>query len=345
MEAGSFVGKIRKYSVLCFLIPLITINLCLFLYKIMGDIEPYANIQWDQKIIKTNYKDFSKAHESLSFLNCPKYEFKTTNYDKEGKKLGENDNWIFESKELSLLHIGKIELEYNQNLNIKCIKNKRLTYFIVNNFKFLDKFLLSAKKNNKVGFSSNVKMPYIYGEVSISRTARYFPASIIFKPFIVLSALFLFLYWRNNFKLFENLKSKSVIDNFSKIFFYFGVCSSIFLALHALFLGLEYNSKLFLGIRRIIITSFIFTEIIAQIFLTLNLFKLKENLKVYVNNTIIKIKIIFVSMVFIITFLIFALLALGDPETSTKNILEWNYFSILLIYYMLSWLLWKKAKS
>ena len=57
MEAGSFVGKIRKYSVLCFLIPLITINLCLFLYKIMGDIEPYANIQWDQKIIKTNYKE------------------------------------------------------------------------------------------------------------------------------------------------------------------------------------------------------------------------------------------------------------------------------------------------
>ena len=344
MNTGVFVGKVRKYSVLCFLIPLITINLCLFLYKVMGDIEPYANIEWDKKLIKTNFKDFSKAHKSLSYLNCPKYEFTTTNYDKKGEKFNEKDYWIFESKEFSSLYIGEIKLESNQNLNTKCIKNKRLLYFIVNNFKVLDKLLLSAKKNNKIGFSSGIKTPYLYGEVSISRTARYFPATLIFKPFIVLSALFLFLYWRNNLKLFKNLKNESIIDRFSKTFFYFGLFSSIFLALHALFLGLDYDSKLFSSIRKIIITSFILTEIFAQIFLTLNLVKLKNNLEGYVNNIIIKIKIVFVCIVFVITCVIFILLALGDPETYIKNILEWNYFSILLIYYMLSWSLWKKVK-
>ena len=38
--------------------------------------------------------------------------------------------------------------------------------------------------------STTIKNPYFYGEVSISRTARYFPATMIFKPFIILSAFF-----------------------------------------------------------------------------------------------------------------------------------------------------------
>jgi len=344
MDAGGFVGKIRKYSVLCFLVPLITINLCLFLYKVMGNIEPYANIQWDQKLIKTNYKDFMKAHESLSYLNCPKYEFTTTNYNKVGEVFDEDDDWIFKSKEFSALYIGTIKIESNQNLNTKCIKNKKLPYSIVNTFKILDKFLLSARKNNKVGFASGVKMPYVYGEISISRTARYFPATLIFKPFMVLSALFLFLYWKNNFKLFENLKSKNIIGKFSKTFFYFGLFSSAFLALHALFLGLEYDSKLFSKIRNANIILFVFSEILAQVFLTLNLFKLKKNLESYLNNLILKTKFIFVSIVSIATCLIFAMLIFENLETSTKNILEWNYFSILLIYYILSYLIWKKVR-
>ena len=149
------------------------------------------------------------------------------------------------------------------------------------------------------------------------------------------------LYWRNNLNLFNELKNKNLFKNFSKKFYYFGILSCIFLILHALLLGLDYDSKLFSKIRRIIIVSFIFFEILAQAFLTKTLFKLKENLNNYTNLIIIKIKVIFVSIIFLITFVLFIILASVDLDTNIKHILEWNYFSILLLYYFLSRLLWK----
>ena len=71
-----------------------------------------------------------------------------------------------------------------------------------------------AKNKNKVGYPE-IENPYFYGEVSISRTARDFPNNFIFKPFIVLSAIFLFIYWKNNFNLFNELYNKKVIEKYS----------------------------------------------------------------------------------------------------------------------------------
>ena len=200
------------------------------------------------------------------------------------------------------------------------------------------------KKKNSSGFAK-IENPYLYGEVSISRTARYYPAILIFKPLLILSAIFLFLYWRNNLSLYKELKNKNSLNEFSKKFFYFGVLSCIFLTLHAFFLGLTFDSKLFEQIRKLIIILFIVFEVLAQIFLTKTLYKLKEGLKNYINPLILKIKIIFVTSVFFVTCLVSYLLVLGDLSTSLKHILEWNYFSVLLVYYFLSVLLWRKFKT
>jgi len=43
---------------------------------------------------------------------------------------------------------------------------------------------------------------------------------------------------------FLNLENKNILSKFSKKFFYFGIFSCIFLALHATFLGLDFDSKL-----------------------------------------------------------------------------------------------------
>ena len=120
-----------------------------------------------------------------------------------------------------------------------------------------------------------------------------------------------------------------------------GVLSCTFLMLHATFLGLDFDSKLFSKIRRIIIILFIFFELAAQISLTRNLFKFQEELQEYIKPLILKIKIIFLIIVFSITCIAFVILTFGDPSTAFKHILEWNYFSFLLIYYLLSRLLWK----
>jgi len=156
-----------------------------------------------------------------------------------------------------------------------------------------------------------------------------------------LSAIFLILYWKNNLNLFNGFQNKNILSKFSKKFFYLGALSCIFLILHASFLGLDFDSKLFSIIRKLIITLFIVFEICAQFFLTINLLKFKGELIEYINPLILKIKITFVAIVFFVTCAIFALLVWGNLSSSIKHVLEWNYFSILLVYYLLSRLLWK----
>ena len=111
--------------------------------------------------------------------------------------------------------------------------------------------------------------------------------------------------------------------------------------MHAALLGLDIDSKLFTQLRKIIIASFIFFELSAQILLTRILFKYRNELKKYTHLLIIKIKMTFISVAIFLTIIIFALLAWGDLSTNMKHILEWNYFSALLFYYLLSRLLWK----
>jgi len=48
--------------------------------------------------------------------------------------------------------------------------------------------------------------PYIDGGVSISRTARYFPTYLIFKPAMFLTSYLLIIYWLSNKKIIENFE-------------------------------------------------------------------------------------------------------------------------------------------
>ena len=50
MTLVKLVKKIRNYAVASFLVPLITINSCLLIYKYMGEIKikEYPNLNWNQ---------------------------------------------------------------------------------------------------------------------------------------------------------------------------------------------------------------------------------------------------------------------------------------------------------
>ena len=211
----------------------------------------------------------------MTFANCPKYKVIETNITTDNqtiKDTSENANLI---KNLRASNkIKSIIFKQGKIKNDRCVKNNRFVYLLLNNFSALDKILVNAKEKNPSGFA-NIKSPYFYGEVSISRTARFFPSILIFKTLIILSSILLFLYWKNNLNLFNELKNKNILVNFSKKFFYFGIFSCIFLMLHAIFLGLNFDSKLFGITRRLIIILFIFFEIFAQILLTKNLFEFK----------------------------------------------------------------------
>ena len=354
METKLFVKRIKKYSIISLLLPLIVINSCFLLYKFLGNTDTYFGAKYWDKAYTEFLLDENRAvifkREASNFTNltdCPKYIY--NGYYKAKKDDGTfitdtSDSWSsplfttifpgYKASEIIFVY------EKTEILNQRCVKNNKFAYFLLSNFNSLEKILINSFKKNTSGFAA-IKNPYLYGEVSISRTARYYPATFIFKPFIVLSAIFLFFYWKNNLNLFNNFKDKKILVNFSKTFFYLGSLSCLFLAMHAIFLGIDFDSKLFAQIRRSIIILFIFFELAAQIFLTKNLFKYKEEIKKYINIFILKIKITFVAFVFILTIVSFSFLAFTDLSTEMKHILEWNYFSFLLIYYFLSRLLWK----
>ena len=343
MQSFNFIKRIKFYSVLSFLVPLIAINSCFALYKLFGDFDTFSNYDWGKEKVQYSYDKYLKisSSENRSFTNCPKFIYKTFYATKDNQIIEANDENIdlIEKELWENNNIASIFYKQQQILNKRCIKNNQFVHLIIKNFSSLDKILAKGKQDNSAGFAQ-IKNPYFYGEVSISRTARFFPSILIFKTLIILSSILLFLYWKNNLNLFNELKNKNILDKFPNTFFYLGMLSCIFLILHAAFLGLDFDSNIFSKIRRLIIILFILFEVSAQIFLTRNLYKFKEELKEYIRPLILKTKIIFVSTILVITSVAFIILVFYDPSTPFKHILEWNYFASLLFYYMLSRLLW-----
>ena len=326
MTANKLVQKIRKYAIISFILPLITINSCLLLYKFIGGMNYtiYANYNWDKSEHSYTYNEFKEIRKNRSaykFTNCPQYKHSVFyNSDNDDVTIKTNKN--------------------KENLNYECIKNYPSSYSLFKKISWVEKIFIRAIQTNPSGFAK-IKNPYVYGEVSISRTARNFPMILIFKTFIILSAFLLFLYWKNTLNFFTFLRNEDALIKLPKKYFYFGMLSCVFLTLHAIFLGVDLDSKLFSKVRRLIIILFIVFEVVAQILLTINIFRFKKELKKYINPLILNTKIFFVTIVFFITFIAMIILTFGDPSTAFKHSLEWNYFAFLLLYYLLSRLLWK----
>ena len=106
--------------------------------------------------------------------------------------------------------------------------------------------------------------PYFDGGVSISRTVRYYPLYLIFKPAMFLTSFLLIRYWLN---------TKNIIEHFNKDYphtkkiIFFGLSSAILLTVHSIFLGIKFDNDLYKLFRRVVMLSFIIFELIAQAYL------------------------------------------------------------------------------
>ena len=186
--------------------------------------------------------------------------------------------------------------------------------------------------------------PYFDGGTSISRTARNFPAYLIFKPAMIFTSFLLIKYWLITKKIVENINNSQQISNY---FVIFGISSAIFLILHSIFLGVKFDFsdelyknfyKLF---RRLIILFFIIFELIAQIILVYSLFKIKDKIYIYIKYNVLKIKIILV-IILALTALASLPIITSSGNTQIKHALEWNFFLGIIFFYFLTFLMWKK---
>ncbi len=184
---------------------------------------------------------------------------------------------------------------------------------------------------------SNPTFPYVDGGVSISRTARTYPTYLIFKPSMIFASFLLILYWIKTNKLINNFQNLEK----NNLFKTFGILSAIFLIIHSIFLGIKFDYDIYKFFRRFVLLAFIIFEIVAQSLLVIRLFKLKSLIKNYFNNYVLILKIILVTILVLV-----AVLSLPIVVTSGnvyfKHALEWNYFIGVILFYLLTFLFWKK---
>ena len=146
-----------------------------------------------------------------------------------------------------------------------------LCLIISQNPEFLENTIFSVDQIGRSEFA----IPYLDGSLSISRASRTFPQYLIFKPAMFLTAVLLFVYWKNNNQLVNNLNS----SNFNHKFKTFGILSAVFLVIHSILLGVKFDIQIYKLFRRVVLLLFIIFEIIAQGILVYQFYKLKSKLE------------------------------------------------------------------
>jgi len=180
--------------------------------------------------------------------------------------------------------------------------------------------------------------PYLDGGVSISRTVRDFPLYLIFKPAMFITSYLLIRYWLN---------TKNIINHFNqdyihtKKIIFFGVGSAILLTIHSIFLGIKFDNDLYKLFRRVVMLSFIIFELIAQAYLIKFFYEIREKLVNYINIIYLKIKRILITVLITISVVSLPFLPF-DNFKFLKHAIEWNVFLGVIIFYLLTFLMWKK---
>ena len=211
-----------------------------------------------------------------------------------------------------------------------------LCLFISVNYQIFDNTFLSVDQIGR----TNPTFPYFDGGVSISRTARTYPAYLVFKPSMIFASILLILYWIKTNKLINSFEDKKNRNNTFKTF---GILSAVFLIVHSIFLGVKFDYDLYKFFRRFVLLSFIIFEIVAQSLLVYRLFKLKSLIKKYINNYVLVLKIILVSILVIVA-IVSLPIVVTSGNVHFKHGLEWNYFVGVILFYLLTFLFWKRVE-
>jgi len=210
-----------------------------------------------------------------------------------------------------------------------------LCLFISVNYDILENTIFKVDQIGRSGFT----IPYIDGSLSISRASRTYPTYLLFKPGMIITAILLIKYWMANGKLFKKINNKLNKRNY---FVLFGIGSAIFLILHSIFLGINFENDFYKFFRRFMLLGFIIFEIIAQALLVINIFKIKKKIDSFINKKVLTLKIILVLILIIVAVLSAPILN-SSEYVHFKHALEWNYFLGVITFYLLTFLIWKKT--
>ena len=350
-----YINRLKKVSFWLFIIPCIAIifsvlvNNLLVVFKFKQTMERGLPVNYEQNFPLTIICDeknfycskFNPKKVKFNFENCEKFQIEYA-FLIEGRIIN-SKSYLYEkfdsglSKQLFEDRIVKKTYRHTKILNDRCIKNSKLYSF----YKIFPApfYLIEKIRNNKnyTPATSGAVNPFIYGEVSISNVVKRFPISNFFKPLLFMTSFLMIFYWITYHKIFTSLDKSKKINNFT----IFGVFSGLFLFFHFYFLGTKIDNEIFNQIRKLILVLFILFEILAQFFLTKRIYLSLDQINKYIFKKIFLIKIIFVSFIVISSVFIVTILIFFNLDSKIDYILEWNYFLLLLFFYLLSFLLWR----
>ena len=345
----NYIRRLRIIALLLFIMPAVALvgSLLVHNYLLSFNFGPDYNYNFKENLpgnkvsilcneennycAKLEFEKLNKLNECLPYKNIEYY----TNEDGIVVKIISNEDIKNYSKKIFL----KIELI--DELNSNCIlSSTNSTYY--NLFPSFFEMIYEIKNNKNINLgTSNTVNPFIYGETSISNIVKRYPINLFFKPLLYISVIFMISYWIYYNKILKNFFNSS--KNF--YFFNFGILSAIFLFLHVFFLGWTFESEFLTKLRRSFVIFFIFFEVLAQAFLIKKIFFIKDKMKKYLYSIVVYLKLLFVLTICLATVSILIILMIYDLSSRVDYILEWNYFLVLLFFYYLSFLMWKKLKS
>jgi len=206
--------------------------------------------------------------------------------------------------------------------------------FVSQNYEIFEETIFVVDQLGRSAFS----IPYLDGSLSISRASRTFPQYLIFKPAMIVTAITLYYYWKNNNDLVNKFKSTSINYKFKT----FGILSAIFLAIHSIFLGIKFDFQIYKLMRRVVLLLFIIFELIAQGILVYHFLKIKEKISNLINKKVLFLKAVLVSILTIVAILSLPIL-LNKGNTHFKHALEWNFFVGVILFYLFTRFFWRRT--
>ena len=205
-----------------------------------------------------------------------------------------------------------------------------LACFFLPVFTVIISYLISIKLNLVA-----TCIPNFEGCTSISRVGRYEPVKFFFKPMMYFYALSIFFFW-NIF-----LQEIKIIRIKSKYLIILTFITVIFLCLYITFLG---ESKVYSFFKRIGIYFYILSIVILQFSSNKMLIKNKKKLSKFFNYKIVKFNYYLSSFLVISGLILLPILIIKiDTFPQIKNIISWNYFLLIQLFFLLFFISLKKS--
>ncbi len=196
-----------------------------------------------------------------------------------------------------------------------------LACFVLPVFTVIISYLISIKLN-----LVTTCIPNFEGCTSISRAGRYEPVKFFFKPMMYFYAIFIFYFWNIFLKEINNTKieTKNLI-----ILTYITV---IFLCLYITFLG---ESKVYSFFKRIGIYFYILSIVLLQFSSNRILINNEKKLSKFFNYKIVHFNYYLSNFLVISGLILLPILIIKIEDfPQIKNIISWNYFLLIQLFFL-----------